>query len=89
MPVKCFKGKSQIELYFKRGLEIGCLGIKVDDFQKAPIKIWTKLAWKKNDEDQQFKFLTVVQHIPVDSFKDLQNENVYLNWSFSKRYCKA
>ena len=58
--LKSSKGNSLIELYFKRGLEIGCLGIEVEDFQKAPIKIWTKLAWKKNDDDQNFKFLSVV-----------------------------
>ena len=46
-------------------------------------------ARKKNDEDQKFKSLTVVQHITLDLFKDLQNENAYLNWSFSKRYCKT
>merc|ERR1719174_1495117 len=60
----------------------------------ADVRVDTKLnkfLWsnrKRNeDEDASEKMYTLVQHVPVESFKNLQTENVHPRASRPRRSC--
>merc|ERR1719335_1760163 len=45
--------------------------------RNVPKRIRVRLSRKRNeDEDAKEKMYTLVQHVPVESFKNLQTENV-------------
>jgi large subunit ribosomal protein L31e len=45
--------------------------------RNVPYRVRVRLARKRNDdEDADEKFYTLVQHVPVDSYKGLQTETV-------------
>mmetsp|Transcript_14437 Transcript_14437/g.12709 ORF Transcript_14437/g.12709 Transcript_14437/m.12709 type:complete len:111 (+) Transcript_14437:50-382(+) len=43
--------------------------------RNIPRRVRVRFVRQKNNDDQKSKFYTLVQHVPVDSFKDLQTEN--------------
>merc|ERR1719321_1655980 len=45
--------------------------------RNVPKRIRVRMSRKRNeDEDAKEKMFTLVQHVPVESFKNLQTENV-------------
>merc|ERR1719185_53333 len=45
--------------------------------RNTPKRIRVRMSRKRNeDEDATEKMFTLVQHVPVESFKELQTENV-------------
>merc|ERR1719181_2314600 len=45
--------------------------------RNVPKRIRVRMSRKRNeDEDANEKMFTLVQHVPVESFKNLQTENV-------------
>ncbi|CAI2383179.1 unnamed protein product [Moneuplotes crassus] len=43
--------------------------------RNIPRRVRVRFVRQKNNDDQKSKFYTLVQHVPVDSFKELQTEN--------------
>ena len=60
-----------------------CFGIEVDNFNKAQIKIRSKLIKNKHEDSQNFEYFIFLVTYIKDPFKDLQNKNGFLNWNFS------
>merc|ERR1719181_2716452 len=45
--------------------------------RNTPKRVRVRMSRKRNeDEDAKEKMFTLVQHVPAESFKDLQTENV-------------
>merc|ERR1719450_688959 len=45
--------------------------------RNVPVRVRVRMSRKRNeDEDADEKMYTLVQHVPVESFKGLQTENV-------------
>merc|ERR1719377_458837 len=45
--------------------------------RNVPTRVRVRMSRKRNeDEDAKEKMFTLVQHVPVESFKGLQTENV-------------
>merc|ERR1719191_393142 len=45
--------------------------------RNVPRRVRVRMSRKRNeDEDAKQKMFTLVQHVPVESFKNLQTENV-------------
>merc|ERR1712098_960597 len=45
--------------------------------RNVPVRVRIRMARKRNeDEDSKEKFYTLIQHVPVESFKGLQTETV-------------
>merc|ERR1719498_1153913 len=51
--------------------------IWVQGIRNVPKRIRVRMSRRRNeDEDAKEKMFTLVQHVPVESFKGLQTENV-------------
>merc|ERR1712224_1061315 len=65
-------GTTDVRIDTKLNKAVWATGVR-----NIPVRIRVRMSRKRNeDEDAKQKMYTLVQHVPVESFKGLQTENV-------------